>query len=65
MAHNDDLEGIREYFRELREIKPDALIISDPGVFQIAKEEAPEILLSHFPSYNNHEEMQAYSHIYE
>ena len=43
VAHNDDLEGIREYFRELREIKPDALIISDPGVFQIAKEEAPEI----------------------
>ncbi|MEE1312978.1 MAG: U32 family peptidase [Lachnospiraceae bacterium] len=43
VAHNEDLEGIREYFRELKEIKPDGLIISDPGVFQIAKEEAPEI----------------------
>ena len=28
LAHNDDLEGVREYFEELREIKPDALIIS-------------------------------------
>lgn len=39
VAHNEDLEGIREYFRELKEIGPDALIISDPGVFMIAKEE--------------------------
>lgn len=37
LAHNDDLEGVREYFEELREIKPDALIIADPGVFEIAK----------------------------
>lgn len=42
-AHNRDLEGVREYFRELKEIKPDALIISDPGVFMIAKEICPEI----------------------
>ena len=26
LAHNDDLEGVREYFEELRAIKPDALI---------------------------------------
>ena len=43
LAHNDDLEGVREYFKELKEIKPDALIIADPGVFQIAKEVCPEI----------------------
>lgn len=43
VAHNEDLEGIREYFRELKEIGPDALIISDPGVFMIAKEECPDI----------------------
>lgn len=23
LAHNDDLEGVREYFKELKEIKPD------------------------------------------
>ena len=42
-AHNRDLKAVREYFSELKEIKPDALIISDPGVFTIAKEVCPEI----------------------
>ena len=43
LAHNRDLDGVREYFKELKEIKPDALIIADPGVFEIAKEVCPEI----------------------
>lgn len=46
LAHNYDLDGVREYFKELNEMKPDrpdALIISDPGVFQIAKEVCPKI----------------------
>lgn len=43
LAHNADLEGVREYFKELRKIGPDALIIADPAVFMIAKEECPEI----------------------
>lgn len=43
VAHNYDLDGVREYFKELKEIGPDALIISDPGVFMIAREEVPEI----------------------
>ena len=43
LAHNGDLNGIEAYFHELKEIGPDALIISDPGVFQIAKEICPEI----------------------
>ena len=42
-AHNRDLEGVRAYFHELKEIRPDALLISDPGVFTIAKEVCPEI----------------------
>ena len=43
LAHNYDLEGAREYFRELKDIAPDALIISDPGMFTLAKEECPDI----------------------
>ena len=43
LAHNDDLDGVRAYFRELKTIGPDALIISDPGVFMIAKRVCPEI----------------------
>ena len=43
LAHNEDLEGARAYFEELKAIRPDALIISDPGMFTIAKEVCPEI----------------------
>ena len=43
LAHNGDLPGVRKYFEELREMQPDALIIADPAVFEIAKEVCPEI----------------------
>ncbi len=43
LAHNEDLEGVEEYFGELKGIGIDALIISDPGVFAIAKRVVPEI----------------------
>ena len=43
LAHNYDLAEARKYFAELKELKPDALIISDPGMFTIAKEICPEI----------------------
>lgn len=43
LARNEDLEGVEEYFGELKGIGIDALIISDPGVFAIAKRVVPEI----------------------
>lgn len=43
LAHNGDLDGARRYFAELKEIGPDALIISDPGMYMLAKEICPEI----------------------
>ena len=46
LAHNGDLEGAGDYFRELRDMKPqacDALIISDPGLFDIAREVWPQV----------------------
>ena len=42
-AHNDDLEGVEAYFQDLKKIGPDALIISDPGVYTIAEKVCPEI----------------------
>ena len=41
LAHNGDLPGVEAYFEELKEIGPDALIISDPGVFAVAKKVLP------------------------
>ena len=43
LAHNDDLDGVREYLYELKEMEPDALIIADPAIFDLAKEICPEI----------------------
>lgn len=43
LAHNADLEEVRDYFAELKELAPDALIISDPGIFAIAGEICPGI----------------------
>ena len=43
LAHNYDLEGAEAYFGELKEMKPDALIIADPGMFMLAREICPEI----------------------
>jgi len=64
LAHNYDLEGVRRYFLELKEIKPDALIISDPGVFRIAKEICPEIEV-HISTQANNTNYMTYRFWYE
>lgn len=52
-AHNYDLEEAAKYFRELSEIGPDALIISDPGMFTLAKENCPDMELHISTQANN------------
>nr|WP_314458587.1 U32 family peptidase [uncultured Clostridium sp.] len=53
LAHNEDLSGVEEYFNELRDIRPDAVIISDPGVFAIAKRVIPDMELHISTQANN------------
>ena len=53
LAHNDDLAGVEQYFEELKDIRPDALIISDPGVFAIAKRVLPDMELHVSTQANN------------
>ncbi|MCR4590701.1 MAG: U32 family peptidase [Lachnospiraceae bacterium] len=43
LAHNDDIKKAVVYFKELEELSPDAIIISDPGLFDIAREVCPDI----------------------
>ncbi len=42
-AHNSDLQKLPSYLQFLNEIKVDALIISDPGIFLMAQQYAPDI----------------------
>ncbi len=43
LAHNSDLDGAEAYFHELKQMKPDALIIADPGMFMLARKICPKI----------------------
>ena len=64
LAHNGDLEEAEAYFRELKEIGPDALIISDPGLFLLARKICPEIDI-HISTQANNTNYQTYRFWYE
>ncbi len=53
LAHNEDLAGVEAYFNELKDVAPDALIISDPGVFAIARRVLPDMELHISTQANN------------
>lgn len=62
LAHNGDLEGAERYFEELRDMQPqraDALIISDPGMFSIARKVWPEAEI-HISTQANNTNYQTY-----
>ena len=64
LAHNADISGADQYFRELKEMKPDALIIADPGMFMLAKEICPEIDI-HISTQANNTNYMTYRFWYE
>lgn len=53
LAHNSDIEPVKAYFNDLKEVKPDALIIADPAIFTIAKEMLPDMELHISTQANN------------
>ena len=42
-AHNEDVEGLKKYFGEIKDIGIDAVLIADPGVFSLAREIMPDM----------------------
>lgn len=42
-AHNEDLNGLEEYLKELYELNVDAIIVSDPGIILTAREVVPNL----------------------
>ncbi|RPI37591.1 MAG: U32 family peptidase, partial [Nitrospiraceae bacterium] len=42
-AHNRDLKAVEEHIWLLREIRPDGVIVSDPGIFTMFRRIAPEV----------------------
>jgi len=41
--HNRDLAGLEEHIEFLKDVRPDAVILSDPGLFMMFRKRAPEI----------------------
>ena len=53
LAHNADLRGAEEYFGQLAQLKPDAILVADPGMFTLAQKACPEIPLHISTQANN------------
>ena len=64
LAHNYDLDGVDRYLHELKELKPDALIIADPGIFMKARKICPEIDI-HVSTQANNTNYETYKFWYE
>ncbi len=52
-AHNRDLDQAAAYFTELAQMKPDAVLVADPGMFSLARQYCPhpgkQYKLRHIP----------------
>ncbi len=44
-SHNKDIPKLKEYVDTIKDLKPDGVIIADPGVFQYVKDNAPNVPL--------------------
>ena len=53
LAHNNDLNEAEKYFEELAALRPDAIIVSDPALFMLAKRLCPGIELHVSTQANN------------
>ena len=52
-VRDHDLTSLPDYLRQLAQLRPDGLIVSDPGVFRLCKRYAPEIPLHISTQSNN------------
>ena len=53
IPHNEDFEEMPEYIRQVRDSGVDAIIFSDPGVFDLIRQEAPQMELHLSTQANN------------
>ena len=52
-AHNYDIDGMKTYFEQLKDTGVDAVLVSDPGIFTLAKETMPDMELHISTQANN------------
>lgn len=59
IPHNQDLVGLPEYIKQLDELGVDAVIVSDPGIFNIVRSTAPDMEIHISTQANNTNYMSA------
>lgn len=59
IPHNQDLVGLPEYIKQLDELGVDAVIVSDPGIFNIVRSTAPDMEVHISTQANNTNYMSA------
>ena len=52
-AHNYDIDGVRKYFAQVKDTGIDAVLVSDPGMFMLAREVMPDMELHISTQANN------------
>lgn len=63
-AHNEHLEKLPAYLKKLNEWRPDGLLVSDPGILQMVKKYAPDLII-HLSTQANATNWQAVKFWYE
>jgi len=63
-AHNQHLEKLPIYLKKLNDWKPDGLLVSDPGILQMVKKYAPNLII-HLSTQANATNWQAVKFWYE
>lgn len=58
-AHNSDFDGMADYFKAVSDIGADALLVSDLGVFSLAKQTVPDMEIHVSTQANNTNYMSA------
>lgn len=65
VPHDEDMDGLEEYVTKLYELKTDAVIVSDPGMFSVIRRTVPNlpIHLSTQASVTNYETIMFWYHL--
>lgn len=53
IPHNSDLKGLDQYIKDIHRIGVDAVIVADPGIITLVKENAPDLTIALSTQANN------------
>ncbi|MBP5410616.1 MAG: U32 family peptidase [Lachnospiraceae bacterium] len=64
IAHEGSMDAFRSYMRTIKDIRPDAVIVADPGAFSVAKEELGSEVAIHISTQANNVNAETFNFWY-